>query len=221
MPTGTRFIYCQDRPPDKEVTIEELTPKIVSCTECDQPATVYINCPSCEGLRSCETHFDSNSFYYHADHDCSPECCARNHRPIQISEEELEKLIPRIEVTTQELGLSENHLIWLVETRRKTPEEIEGAKIEMATHDYRVKEWPHVRFSYPQHFPGFIMKTEQIEGNLISPYLYNFGEVEKLPPSLDRYSRVRVKYIPVCEDKERPADIGPLFNPNLGSLFSY
>lgn len=156
----------------------------VEC-ECGNPATTVNFCESCGGSKYCEGCFD---YDIQSDYNCSPECYAQNHRgAVTISEAELERLVPRVEVSMEEVRKTEKQTVFLVNVRRRTPEEIEELKLEIAL-DYIISDWPSVIEVNIRDG----LAEEIIEGDLTKPYLQTIsGTIRTLSPERTRWGRFR------------------------------
>ncbi len=79
---------------------------------------------SCGTYAWCEEHEDSEVFYDHADHDCSPECCERHHAAESKSAAEIEASVSPIEISIKEIDPAEHLYNFAVNVRHKTEKEI-------------------------------------------------------------------------------------------------
>ncbi|MEK7503506.1 MAG: hypothetical protein AAB577_00805 [Patescibacteria group bacterium] len=110
----------------REVSFEEvkdlLEPLNVSC-ECGNPATVILNC-SCGNYVWCQDCVDSCIFWNHADHDCSPECCAQEHKAPAITLTELETMVDPLNIEMKKSHSLKYRDVFVVFVHLKTASEL-------------------------------------------------------------------------------------------------
>lgn len=187
--TKISFIYYEPRSPDDRTKqAVEAEPQDFFCA-CGKPASVVYLCETCGGFKFCDDCFDYSAIFNHCDHDCSTECCARHHKAEVITEEELERRIPKVVQEMKFLQRRKKHLVWLVYARKITAEEFEEAKIAYAqSENVIVAEWPKV-VRIDSTSDGVI---ETIDGDLTKDYLYTLNGVIHRPPDQPSWSKVIV-----------------------------